>query len=49
VFLENLTYRRREFRRLADLRSGTLAETGAFLEGPPFGARSHHDRTPLMH
>ena len=49
VFLVNLTDRWREFHRLADLRTGILAETGAFLEARPFRAGSYRDRTPLMH
>jgi predicted nucleotidyltransferase len=49
VFLEDLTDRWREFRRLADLRTNILVETGAFLEARPFQARSYLDRTPLMH
>jgi uncharacterized protein len=49
VFIEGLTDRSREFRRLADFRSDILAETGAFLEGRPFRAGSCHDRSPLMH
>ena len=49
VFIMNLTDRWREFHRLADLRTGILAETGAFLEARPFRAGSYRDRTPLMH
>lgn len=49
VFLEDMTDRWSEFRRLADLRSDILAETGAFLEARPFRAGSYRERTPLMH
>jgi uncharacterized protein len=49
VFLEDLTDRWREFRRLADLRTEILAETGAFLEARPFRAGSYRDRPPLLH
>jgi len=49
VFLEDLTDRWREFRRLADLRTEILAETNAFLEARPFRAGAYRDRTPLMH
>jgi predicted nucleotidyltransferase len=49
VFLKDLTDRWGEFRRLADLRSDILVETGAFLEARPFRAGSYRERTPLMH
>ena len=49
VFLDDLTDRWCEFRRLADLRAEILAETSAFLEARPFRAGSYCDRTPLMH
>ncbi len=49
VFLDDLTDRWREFRRLAELRTEILVETDAFLEARPFRAGSYRDRTPLMH
>jgi predicted nucleotidyltransferase len=49
VFLNDLTDRWGEFRRLADLRSDILAETGAFLEARPFRAGAYRERAPLMH
>jgi predicted nucleotidyltransferase len=49
VFLKDLTDRRGEFRRLADLRTEILADTGAFIEARPFRAGDYRERTPLMH
>jgi predicted nucleotidyltransferase len=48
VFLKDLTDRWREFHRLADLRTGILAGTGAFIEARPFRAGGYRERTPLM-
>jgi predicted nucleotidyltransferase len=49
VFLKELTDRWREFRRLADLRTDILADTGVFIEARPFRAGAYGERTPLMH
>jgi predicted nucleotidyltransferase len=49
VFLNDLTDRWGEFRRLADLRTEILADTGAFIEARPFRAGGYRERTPLMH
>jgi uncharacterized protein len=49
VFLKDLTDRRREFHRLADLRTEILADTGVFIEARPFRAGGYRERTPLMH
>ena len=49
VFLEDLTDRWHEFRRLADLRTDILSDTGIFVEARPFRAGAYRERTPLMH
>jgi len=49
VFLNDLTDRWCEFRRLADIRTDILAETGAFIEARPFKAGAYLERTPIMH
>ena len=48
VFLKDLSDRWREFRRLADLRTEILADTGLFLEARPFRAGAYRECTPLM-
>jgi predicted nucleotidyltransferase len=48
VFLYGLTDRWEELRRLADLRTRMLGETGVFLDIKPFPAGSYIDRTSLM-
>jgi uncharacterized protein len=49
VFLKDLTDRRREFHRLADLRTEILADTGVFIEARPFPEGGYRERTPLVH
>ena len=49
VFLKDLTDRWCELRRLADIRTDILAETGAFIEARPFKAGAYLERTPIMH
>ncbi|HEX3883913.1 MAG TPA: nucleotidyltransferase domain-containing protein [Stellaceae bacterium] len=48
VFLHGLTDRWAELRRLADLRTRMLGETGVFLDIKPFPAGSYIDRTSIM-
>jgi uncharacterized protein (UPF0332 family)/predicted nucleotidyltransferase len=49
VFLRDLTDQRAEARRLADLESSLLDETGEDIQAIPFPAGSYGQRTPLMH
>jgi uncharacterized protein (UPF0332 family)/predicted nucleotidyltransferase len=49
VFLKELTDRRAERRRLGDLVSDLLNETGEDIDAIPFQAGSYGERTPLMH
>jgi predicted nucleotidyltransferase len=49
VFLKDLTDRRPEMNRLADLGTDILEETGEFIHAMPYRAGSYEDRTPLMH
>jgi predicted nucleotidyltransferase len=49
VFLKDLADRWIEADRLADIATGILDETGAFIHAMPYRAGAHHDRTPLMH
>ena len=46
VFLKDLTDRWREFHRVADLRTESLADTGVFIEARPFRAGAYRERTP---
>ncbi len=48
VFLHGMTDRWTERRRLADLRTRVLDETGVFIDIKPFPAGSYIDRTSLM-
>jgi uncharacterized protein len=48
-FLKDLTDRRPEMNRLADLGTDILEETGEFIHAMPYRAGSYEDRTPLMH
>jgi len=49
VFLQNLTDRRAEVRRLADLASDLIGRTGEVVNALPFEAGAYKRRTPLMH
>jgi uncharacterized protein len=49
IFLEDLTDRWHEFRRLAAIETDILTETGAFIHAMPFCAGAYRERTPLMH
>jgi uncharacterized protein (UPF0332 family)/predicted nucleotidyltransferase len=49
VFLKELTHLREERRRLANLESELLDETGEDVQAIPFPAGSYGARTPLMH
>jgi uncharacterized protein (UPF0332 family)/predicted nucleotidyltransferase len=49
VFLKNLTDLREERRRLVNLESELLDETGEDIQAIPFPAGSYGARTPLMH
>jgi predicted nucleotidyltransferase len=48
VFLRDLSDRFAEMDRLADLSTGILDETGAFIHATPHQAGSYKERTPLM-
>ena len=49
VFLKDLTNRWGEARRLSEIETEILTETGAFIHAMPYSAGSYRLRTPLMH
>ena len=49
VFLQGLTDRWREARRMSALETDILAETGILIHAMPHRAGSYRERTPLMH
>ena len=49
VFLNGLTDRWDEARRLSVIETDILSETGAFIHAMPYAAGSYRRRTPLMH
>ena len=49
IFLRDLTDRWSEARRVAEIETEILAETGAFIHAMPYAAGSYRQRTPLMH
>ena len=49
VFLKEMTNRWREARRLAEIETEILTETGVFIHAMPYSAGSYRLRTPLMH
>ena len=49
VFLNELTDRWSEARRIAAIETDILAETGAFIHAMPYAAGAYRKRTPLMH
>jgi len=48
VFLRDMADRFTEMDRLADLSTGILDETGAFVHAMPYRAGSYDEPTPLM-
>jgi predicted nucleotidyltransferase len=48
LFLKQVPDRRKERRRLADLRVDFIDDTGAFFDTKPFSIAAYGDRTPLM-
>lgn len=49
VFLRDMPDRWADMKRLADLRTHLLGETGEFVHAMPFPAGADQERTPLMH
>jgi predicted nucleotidyltransferase len=48
VFLKDFDDRWKELDRLADIGTGILSETGAFVHAMAYGAGAYRERTPLM-
>ena len=48
VFLRNMDDRWPEMKRLADISTDILIDTGEFIHAMPFPAGSWNERTPLM-
>ena len=49
VFLHDMPDRWEEIKRLADLSTDLLDDTGEFIHVLPYRAGAYNDRTPLMH
>ena len=48
VFLRDMDDRQPELRRLADLGTEIIEQTGEFVHAMPYPAGSYNERTPLM-
>lgn len=48
VFLRDMNDRYSELRRLADLSTDFIDETGEFVHAMPYRAGAYNERTPLM-
>ncbi len=48
VFLRDMDYRYPELRRLADLSTDFINETGEFVHAMPYRAGAYNEPTPLM-
>jgi predicted nucleotidyltransferase len=48
VFLRDMDDRDEELRRLADLGTDIIGETGEFVHAMPYRAGAYNERTPLM-
>jgi predicted nucleotidyltransferase len=49
VFLRDMPDRWEEMKRLADISTALLEETGEFIHAMPHRAGAYNERTPLMH
>jgi predicted nucleotidyltransferase len=49
VFLRDMPDRGAEMKRLADMSTDILYDTGEFVHAMPHRAGAYNDRTPLMH